>query len=420
MARPSDLAGPYKSVAQLPSLTETSQQLLGLSFINLFRGRAARQETAEMRRDFAKLVREVDAFCELVGPRNFVYFDFLNHTTVQNILAAVDGNADEAERLLVAHLSDDEVLRRYVQQVRFRDGLRPRWPLIERALDDQAAGRYYAVVLVLLAVMDGYVNDLNPGARQGLHSRDPKDMVGWDNAISHHLGLSNAHVSFTKRCDKTTEEEAIELHRHGIVHGTIINYDNPVIAAKAWCRLFAVVNWADSLDAKKKKEAEPPPLSLRQTLRRLAEHGEKMRLYEEGMEAWNRRSLVPGDEDFEGDEVKAVTERYLSAWQTGRIGLMAELIPHSLAKDSPKKTAFMVKEEVADFDLTSFTVDGVDPVAPAVAETRVTLVITARPSRAPYGGSERGTTAIRLTPNVDGAWHVMSWGPYAIMARRPR
>ena len=154
-----------------------------------------------MRRDYAKLVREVDTFCELVGPRNFVYLDFLNHTTVQNILAVVDGDADEAERLLVAHLSEDEVLRGYVQRVRFRDGLRPRWPLIERALDDQAAGRYYAVVLVLLAVMDGYVNDLNPAARHGLHSRDPKDMVGWDSVISHHLALSYAHASFTKRRD---------------------------------------------------------------------------------------------------------------------------------------------------------------------------------------------------------------------------
>jgi len=368
-----------------------------------------------MRRDFAKLVREVDAFCELVGPRNFVYFDFINHTTVQNILAAVDGDADEAERLLVAHLSDDEVLRGYVQRVRFRYGLRPRWPLIERALDDQAAGRYYAVVLVLLAVMDGYVNDLNPAARQGLHSRDPKDMVGWDSVISHHLGLSYAHTSFTKRCDKTTEEETFELHRHGIVHGTIINYDNPVIAAKAWCRLFAVVNWADSLDAKKKKEAEPPPPSLRQTLRSLAEQGDRMRLHKEGMEAWNPRSLALGDEEFDGDEVKTATERYLSAWQTGRIGLMVDLI-HSVAKDTPRKTAFMVKQEVTDFDLTSFTVDSVDHVAPALAEARVTLVVNGETKPGTLRWIREGDNGDPVTPNVDGAWHVMSWGPYAIMA----
>jgi hypothetical protein len=25
-----------------------------------------------------------------------------------------------------------------------------------------------------------------------------------------------------------------ELHRHGIVHGTLVNYNNPVVATRAW------------------------------------------------------------------------------------------------------------------------------------------------------------------------------------------
>jgi hypothetical protein len=45
-----------------------------------------------------------------------------------------------------------------------------------------------------------------------------------------------------------------ELYRNGIIHGTLLNYDNDVVATKAWNRLFAVVDWAKA----RTKEQQPP------------------------------------------------------------------------------------------------------------------------------------------------------------------
>ena len=119
--------------------------------------------------------------------------------------------------------------------------LRSRMHLIERALADYQAGRFYATTLVLLTVMDGFVNDVE-NRRKGLHARAADEMAGWDSVVGHHLGLSHAHHSFIKGTGATTEEEVFELHRHGIIHGTIVHYDNPIVATKAWNRLFAVVD----------------------------------------------------------------------------------------------------------------------------------------------------------------------------------
>ena len=388
-----------------------------------FMGAEMRRKVADVREEVAKLVRDVDRFYELLGPRNWVYFDFINLTAVERILASQD--ADEAERRLEEHLSDVEALRVYVRRCRFREGMRPRGQLLERALIDQAEGRYYAVVLVLLAVMDGFVNDLNPANRKGLHSRDPKDMVGWDSVVSHHYGLSHAHASFVKPCFKTTEEETTELHRHGLVHGTIVNYDNPTIAAKAWCRLFAVVNWAESLEKQQKEAAKPPkPTSVREILRDLArdatEHGAEMKLHDEGIAAWSARTVSPDDATFDNDDIKLATEKYLSAWKAKQVGIMADLMQLNMREETAGRTAGSIKADIADFDLSDFVIDGVAYTAPALAEATVSLVLNGETKPGNLEWVWEDANGRPVTVNVDGAWHLQNWGPWAITAPRRR
>ncbi len=110
--------------------------------------------------------------------------------------------------------------------------MQSRMDLIEKARVDYQEGRFYSTVLVLLTVMDGFVNELDAHRRRGLHAREPDELNAWDSVVGHHLGLAHAHKTFTKTTSKTSSEPVFELHRHGILHGTLLNYDNPVVAAK--------------------------------------------------------------------------------------------------------------------------------------------------------------------------------------------
>lgn len=47
--------------------------------------------------------------------------------------------------------------------------------MLQKVLVDYAAGRFYSTVLVLLTVIDGFVNDLDTAQRKGLHARSPED-----------------------------------------------------------------------------------------------------------------------------------------------------------------------------------------------------------------------------------------------------
>src|SRR5690606_28486832 len=131
---------------------------------------------------------------------------------------------------------------------------------------DYQDGRFYSCVLVLLSVMDGFVNDFEPARRRGLHARESAEMSAWDKAAGHHQGLANAHRIYNQRVSKLDSSEQFDLRRNGIVHGMLPNFDNPVVATKAWNLLFAVADWADGEAARlTPKEDEP---TLRENLRR--------------------------------------------------------------------------------------------------------------------------------------------------------
>jgi hypothetical protein len=404
----------------MPSMAEAMGIYRLVRVVSPFLRGGAGKDLRDSAREVKQIAHDLDALAAMLVPRNWVLFNSLNVTALHDIVTEAEGDANAAERLFVAHLADVGVLKRYLLLARHRPGMAQRGPLIDRALNDQADGRYYSAVNVLLAVMDGYVNDLNPAARKGLAARDPDEMLGWDSVVSLHGGFKRAHAAFTKRCDKLVVEEVFELHRHGIVHGTIVNYDNPVVAGKAWSRLFAVVDWAESLDNLARKKAEPPQPGLRQVLRDASTQREKSRLLREDLAQWSRHTLSQEDEDFDGDAVRQLADRFLSAWQGGKWGLMSPLIMHRLMKETTKKTTGMLRDEYRDSNLTSFTIESVHHVAPVAAEVSVTLVIdgVGKPGVLTWScEDEEGETQ---TPNLGGSWRLQTMGPRAILANRPR
>ena len=173
-------------------------------------------------------------------------------------------SAVTAEQRLIEYYKTVERIEVPLGRLHRFDAMRPRIPLLVKALRDYEAGRYYSTVLVLLSVMDGFVNDLDAANRQGLHARPEEDMVAWDSVAGHHLGLSHAHQSFIKGFYKTDTTEVTELFRNGIMHGTLVNFDNDVVATKAWNRLFAVADWADARQ-RRARPVEPTP-ALRESI----------------------------------------------------------------------------------------------------------------------------------------------------------
>ncbi|MFB8168270.1 hypothetical protein ACFC60_10010 [Kitasatospora purpeofusca] len=228
----------YRSANDLPSFVEMSRQISGLGTLRHLSPGEEKHDVRVLRRQLDHMADTVDAFYALLGPRNWIFHESISFEFVAELVATTTDPV-EAESKLIAYYNDHERLALLTAGLRRLPAMRRRLDLVSKASSDYFAGRYYACIHVLLSVMDGFVNEFET-VRRGLHARQAEELKAWDSVVGHHMGLTNAHRTFTKGRSTTNEEPVYELYRNGIVHGSTLNYDNIVVATKAWNRLMAV------------------------------------------------------------------------------------------------------------------------------------------------------------------------------------
>ena len=391
---------PYGSARDLPSIQALSQQFQMLKLVSWMLPAEQRRDLRAKGEELRRIPELVDGFYRLLGERNWVYTDDLSTVAIEHVIATDD--SEEAERRVIAYYQEDGRLDFVVKRLFRFEQMRARLPLIRKALEDYRAGRFYAVVLVLIPVMDGFVNDIETASRRGLHARDPDDMVAWNSVTAHHLGLAHAHRSFVKPFRKTHFDEVTELYRNGILHGTIVNFDNVVVATKAWNRLFAVTDWAEAR-TKEPVPTEPVP-SLRDSLKRWQEVRERSAR----VDAWQPHDYIP-DLDAPRDVVQTCSA-FLEQWKHRRWGLVGA---HLLGQqDVPAgKRAVVAKDTFARFPLVSSELRKVRHIAAAVAVVDVTLHVGERAHQAGLRWVRidgTGTSAAEWEP---GTWLLAPYDP---------
>ena len=356
---------PYGSARDLPSYQEITRQIQGGKLLTRFVARDQRSNLLEIEHQLNNLVAVVDRFYDRLGPRNWIFHDSLNVSAVEAILDQTN-NCEEAEQRLIEIYRDEDYLNFWTRRLCSIDGLTERAHLIERAREHYYAGQFDSVVLHLIAVTDGFVNDFEPDRRRGLHSRDPNSMIAWDSVVGHHLGLTHALKSYHKRFYKRVDEKVYELHRHGIVHGTITRFDNLIVATKAWNMLFAVVDWATaSVKARQPKVRKP---TFRETLRQMGANARMKNM----LEAWQPSRLSDSDAEFEDHEIYALTVEFLTSWRDRNFGELARFPSRRFEKGevTPRQLAGRMREIFEGFILSAFRVQELANTAPAIWVSR--------------------------------------------------
>ena len=342
-----------------------ARQIQGSKLLTLFIARDQRSRLLQIEREMNHLASVVDRFYDRLGPRNWIFHGSLNASAVEAIL---DQAADirETEQRFIEIYRHEGDLDLWTRRTSTVDGLRERAHQIERAREHYFANQFDSAALHLIAVMDGFVNDFEPDRRRGLASRDPDSMIAWDSVVGHHLGLTNALKTYSKTIKKRVDEEVYELHRHGIVHGTITRFDNVVVATKAWNMLFAVVDWATA--TRKARQPEAPIPTLRDVLRQVA----KTARTKKTLEAWKPIRLSVSDARFEDHEIHALTMEFLTGWRDRNFGRLARFPSRHLAirQKTAGQIAGQLRQAFDGYDLSEFLVTELENTAPAVWMSR--------------------------------------------------
>lgn len=395
---------PYGSARDLPSVKEMEQQMAAFRLLGFLLPKDQRKQLKDLQREHRRITETVDMFYSLLGERNWVFTGDLNLPAIEHVIDSKDPATAEA-RLIDYYKTADRITFPLRRLHRF-EAMRSRIDLLQKALTDYDAGRYYSTVLVLLSVMDGFVNDLDTATRQGLHARAVEDMVAWDSVAGHHLGLSHAHQSFVKGFYKTDTAEVTELFRNGIMHGTLVNFDNEVVATKAWNRLFAVADWADARE-RQAKPVEPTP-TLRESLNRWQDiQNQKAKI-----EDWQPYEYEPGLTAEEPSELARVCADFLVRWQKQQWAPAgAHFLELGSTRSSVGRLAVEAKDLYGPYELSSWTILRVRHVAAAVAHADVEIVVNGTIYRTDLRWvriDDAGSTATEWEP---GRWALSMYGP---------
>ncbi|MGN0034242.1 MAG: hypothetical protein ACI364_00735, partial [Coriobacteriales bacterium] len=383
----------------LPTFKKLRREASALGNLGWLLGNGdARKTVRGINDELDGLVLLVDDFYRLLGDRNWVFSEALNLDRMRKVVA--QPTPEGAERELVEYLKEEDAIHRMITRLNRFPDMRPRIPLLEKAERDYLEGRYYSSVLVTVSMMDGFVNDAFKAERKGLHAREAGELHSEDCVATVWDGLPSVQKTFTKSVSAREDKPVYEVYRNGIMHGMITDYDNDVVASKAWCMLFAVGDWVDSV-TRPQIEGDGDRQSLAETLGHLSETHERDAENDTRLKAWKKHQVNLEHPSSPDDEVLRSCNDFLEAWRAKNCGSLGSFFPNIVDMTSGK-LAGQAGELYSPHPIEEYDIEEMDRPAAAVALARARLRFQSR----------SWTALIRLC-RFDGADPAAEWEPGA-------
>lgn len=353
----------HQQIMNLPSVVELKQQVRALSAISsILRNKETKEEMRKIKAELDETLEIVEHFYSILGKRNWVFSDALNLDRMKTILE--NDNADEAEKALISYFKEPGMLETQINRLHRFPDMRPRLPLLRKAEIDYREGRYYSSTLVVVTIMDGFVNDANKASRTGLHALKPEELASEDCVATVLAGLPSVQRIFTKTARKRIDTPLYEVQRHALVHGMATDFDNDIIASKAWCMLFAITDWKKSKEKVAVPEKDKPSFidSVRE-FKAIQAEVKKNRVLLDSWEEHNVSLEKPSKPDR---EVLDSYVAYCTAWKNGNYGRLADFLPN-LTNKSKGAMAGEAREIYAEHPISDFRILSIVRPAAAIA-----------------------------------------------------
>ncbi len=397
---------PYGSAHDLPSVIEMRKMLAGMKLLTRIVARDQRQQLLDIERELNSTLDAADHFYRVLGPRHWIFTDHLPLDAVKELLAS-NPNPDAAEAGLIEIIAERICSPYWQLGLTTHDDMRARRINLERAQQHYVLQQWDSCALVLVTVMDGFVNDVEKSSRRGLHAREPDEMVAWNSLSGHHQGLTSVMQVFLKSFKRRVDDEVFELYRHGVVHGTVVNYNNKVVATKAWNMMAAVVDWAAAKD-KESAPPEPKP-SIRSTFALITDYAQSQR-YREKFEP---STVAATDPSFASLECVESAEHFLRSWQAKRWALVGAALPSDGTTHVPPGRRAVEAKRIYEFTrLVAYEITRVAYPQPSVAIIHGTATIgdVAGPMEIRWF-HENAVGRLATPPEVDAKWVLANSSP---------
>lgn len=406
----------FSSLKKVFPLFRPFLKLLGIDVVKLDNAFSNFDDPSQKAEELAAIP---DKFNDLFAPQGWIIYDLMNVEVAKEAIKLAESGDYEKAELHLANYYNIDTVRWKLQTMNAVDVFRPRMLLAKKALTDYEEERYHACVPVVLALLDGLVNELHE-RRRGFFSEDI-DLSAWDSVAGHSKGLNVLATIFQKGRYKTTTEHITIPYRNGILHGMDLGYDNKMVAAKTWAALFSARDWAIKAE---KGLINAPPEQPEKTWSDIFQQMKETAADKELIEQWEAREVKVGvdipetgtSDMFENDSPEEKLAEYLTLWKAKNYGYMARCLS-PIFGPPVKKAPAQIRDVFQCKTLKSFVFKEVSDEAAAITEIKTDLlyeedgkeVNKAVGFRLVYIESD-GNPEIRGKPNCQ--WAIVNWAVY--------
>ncbi len=329
-------------------------------------------EIKELESQLLRLSTIPDKFNDTFARYGWIMYEMMDlELTEKAISLAETESIDVAEQELVNHYTPERVKWKLLTMHGVR-AFHSRMELANKALTDYEEERYHASVPVVLALLDGMVNEIHgkqKGLRRGFSSEEA-DLEAWDSIAAHSKGLNELKRIFNTGRYSTVTDDITIPYRNGILHGMDLGYDNKTVAAKSWAALFAAREWAMKAEqGLLAEQPEKPQKSWKELFRDIDELNQVKKFQKD----WIPRECVSEENQIisEGNKFATGTPEhtlaeFLLLWKKRNYGKMGDHLSRYINGNESKAFPAQIRLIYSNKSFSGFTIERIYETAPSI------------------------------------------------------
>lgn len=402
---------PFFVLAGLPNGEDVISRIFNINYIE-----ELIPYIKEKNNEIKEIITLPDRFNDTFHKLGWILYENMDLEVTREALAIASiDNIAKAEEILVEYYSEENI-RWNLDLMKSIKAYLPRERLVLKAFKDYLEERYHACIPVILAVLDGIVNEVY-NKQKGFFAKDINLIV--DGSISaHEKGLEQLAVLFSKGRRKTVTDKINIPYRNGIMHGMDLGYDNKIVAAKTWAALFSIREWALRVE---RGETEPPLEESEGNIEKSLDIYKKAKQAQELIKNWKPRGIVIGKnvpktgipDDYQNNSPEKKLIEFLSYWKKKNYGGMAECVP--VEDDmNPNAMPKEIREVYQDKELLSYEIKEIDEKAIALTIINVNLSYKENNNINIYKAefkllNPKMTQELNFEPSENNHWEIINW-----------
>lgn len=312
-----------------------------------------------------------DQFNKLFSKEGWICYGALSQSILEkSVRLGLDNKIEEAKLLLIDSI-DENSIDLMLLKCRTREHFKLRIELLKLLKLDYLEERYHACIPLLLALIDGLVNDIS--AHVGFFA-GKSDLELFDSITAHETGLPFLKIIMNGARKNTTTDKIKIPYRNGILHGRDLNFSNKEVASKCWWALACLIEWADEKSLNKEPKKETLLIDTLKASNELHEYRKRIDKWEsrpsrtEGF--WKDQTLETLDKT--NPEYCLLT--FLEHWKNKRWGLMNSMLVHTINNEGA--TIKRLKDDYLPIKIHDFSIINSEDIYPSLSVITIRITYT--------------------------------------------